>query len=418
MGGAGNLPVRPCQDPRAGLLDRHPAADRQRLAARRATCSPTPTPTSSPATSGCAASRSSTRWAGTTTGCRPSAGSRTTSGSGATRRCPTTPTSCSRRSRTRSGRCRSPGATSSSSASTWTDQVEQAFETLWRTVGLSVDWSQKYTTIGEASITASQRAFLRNLARGEAYQHEAPSLWDVTFQTAVAQAELEARDYPGHYHRIAFHGADGAGARRDDPPRADPGVRGPDRPPGRRALPGHVRHDGALAAVRRRGPGGGPPRGRAGQGRRHRDVLHLRRPHRRAVVARAGPADPFGGRPRRPAAPGDPGVALPRAGLGGVRRARRQDHLLGARSGRRPAARVRRPRRRADAHDRGWRTSTRTATSRWRSSPAGSGTSATAAGTRRCGRPSSSAAAEITWVPDLHAAPLRELGRRAATATG
>src|SRR5699024_1986292 len=33
----------------------------------------------------------------------------------------------------------------------------------------------------------------------------APGLWDITFQTAVAQAELEARDYPGHYHRVAFH---------------------------------------------------------------------------------------------------------------------------------------------------------------------------------------------------------------------
>ncbi|MBA2769876.1 MAG: valine--tRNA ligase [Sporichthyaceae bacterium] len=86
----------------------------------------------------------------------------------------------------------------------WTGQVEQAYEDLWRTVGLSVDWTQKYTTIGEASIAASQRAFLRNLARGEAYQSEAPSLWDVTFQTAVAQAELEAREYPGHFHRVAF----------------------------------------------------------------------------------------------------------------------------------------------------------------------------------------------------------------------
>ncbi|MGH8892297.1 MAG: valine--tRNA ligase [Actinomycetes bacterium] len=91
----------------------------------------------------------------------------------------------------------------------WTEQVEQAYENLWRHVGLSVDWTQKYTTIGEASIAASQRAFLRNLARGEAYQSEAPSLWDVTFQTAVAQAELEAREYPGHFHRVAFHGKDG-----------------------------------------------------------------------------------------------------------------------------------------------------------------------------------------------------------------
>ena len=69
-----------------------------------------------------------------------------------------------------------------------------------------------------------QRAFLRNLARGEAYLAEAPTLWDVTFQTAVAQAELEAREYPGAYHRVAFHRPDGdAGLHRDHPPRADPG---------------------------------------------------------------------------------------------------------------------------------------------------------------------------------------------------
>jgi valyl-tRNA synthetase len=72
-----------------------------------------------------------------------------------------------------------------------------------------VDWSSLYTTIGDESITVAQKAFLRNVIRGEAYLAEAPTLWDVSFQTAVAQAELDARDYPGAYHRIAFHGADG-----------------------------------------------------------------------------------------------------------------------------------------------------------------------------------------------------------------
>ena len=43
----------------------------------------------------------------------------------------------------------------------------------------------------------AQRGFLRNLARGEAYLAEAPSLWDVTFGTAVAQAELEDRPVAG-----------------------------------------------------------------------------------------------------------------------------------------------------------------------------------------------------------------------------
>jgi valyl-tRNA synthetase len=82
---------------------------------------------------------------------------------------------------------------------------EVSFEALFRQVGLSVDWSYLYTTIGDDSRATSQRAFLRNLQRGEAYLQESPTLWDVTFQTAVAQAELEAREYPGHYYRIAFH---------------------------------------------------------------------------------------------------------------------------------------------------------------------------------------------------------------------
>jgi len=85
------------------------------------------------------------------------------------------------------------------------EKDEEVFEELWRTLGLSVDWSQHYTTIGPKAQLVSQKAFLRNFARGEAYLQEAPTLWDVTFQTAVAQAELEARDYAGHYHRVAFH---------------------------------------------------------------------------------------------------------------------------------------------------------------------------------------------------------------------
>jgi len=82
---------------------------------------------------------------------------------------------------------------------------EEAFESLFRRMGFSLDWDISYRTIDEHSRATSQQAFLRNVQRGEAYQSEAPGLWDITFQTAVAQAELEARDYPGHYHRVAFH---------------------------------------------------------------------------------------------------------------------------------------------------------------------------------------------------------------------
>nr|WP_062334142.1 valine--tRNA ligase [Herbidospora sakaeratensis] len=82
---------------------------------------------------------------------------------------------------------------------------EKAFEELWRRLGLSVDWSMTYQTIDAGARATSQRAFLRNLERGQAYLAEAPTLWDVTFRTAVAQAELEDREWPGAFHRIAFH---------------------------------------------------------------------------------------------------------------------------------------------------------------------------------------------------------------------
>ncbi|MEA2273979.1 MAG: valyl-tRNA synthetase, partial [Solirubrobacteraceae bacterium] len=83
-----------------------------------------------------------------------------------------------------------------------TEEDERAFEQLWRRVGLSVDWSNVYRTISESSRATAQRMFLQNLSRGEAYAQEAPTLWDITFRTAVAQAELEDRERPGAYHRI------------------------------------------------------------------------------------------------------------------------------------------------------------------------------------------------------------------------
>ena len=88
---------------------------------------------------------------------------------------------------------------------------EQAFEALFRRLGLSVDWSLLYTTIGDRARRVSQRAFLRNLARGEAYQQDAPTLYDIDERTAVAQAEMEDREMPGAYHKLAFHRLDGGG---------------------------------------------------------------------------------------------------------------------------------------------------------------------------------------------------------------
>ena len=92
-----------------------------------------------------------------------------------------------------------------------THQDEKVFEDLFRRLGLSVDWSLLYTTISDYARRTSQAAFIRNLSRGEAYAQEAPTLWDVDFGTAVAQAELEDRERPGAYHSINFARTDGSG---------------------------------------------------------------------------------------------------------------------------------------------------------------------------------------------------------------
>ncbi|BAG29461.1 valyl-tRNA synthetase [Kocuria rhizophila DC2201] len=86
---------------------------------------------------------------------------------------------------------------------------EKVFEHLFSTLGLSVDWNRTYRTIDAHSRKVSQLAFLKDYEAGNAYMAEAPTMWDVTFRTAVAQAELEDRERESAYHRVSFHRPDG-----------------------------------------------------------------------------------------------------------------------------------------------------------------------------------------------------------------
>ena len=191
------------------------------------------------------------------------------------------------------------------------------------------------------------------------------------------------------------------GAHRDHPARADPGRASPWSPTpttsATRAC--SVRRCARRCSASRsrcwRTPPAEPDKG-AGIAM----VLHVRRPHRRDVVARAGPADPVGRRPRRAAAARHAGVARQRAGRRGVRRAGRQDDVLGARARWSTCCASRATSTASRCRPSGWPTSTRRATSRSRSSPAGSGTSATAAATRTCATTFIERGREITWVPD------------------
>src|SRR5215469_13798944 len=83
-----------------------------------------------------------------------------------------------------------------------TGEDEKAFMELWRRLGLSVDWSQEYSTINDRSRHIAQISFVDLYNKGHIYSVEAPTMWDVDFQTAVAQAEVEDRMTAGAMHRI------------------------------------------------------------------------------------------------------------------------------------------------------------------------------------------------------------------------
>ena len=172
-----------------------------------------------------------------------------------------------------------------------TAEDEKAFEDLWRTLGLSVDWAMTYSTVGKASQRVSQRAFLRLLSRGIAYQLEAPTLWDVDFRTAVAQAELEDRETPGAYHKLRFARADGGAIEIDTTrPELLPAcvalVAHPDDPRFQSLFGTEV----VTPLFKAPRASEGAPAGESREGHRRRDDLHLRRRHGRDVVAGAQPA--------------------------------------------------------------------------------------------------------------------------------
>ena len=85
-----------------------------------------------------------------------------------------------------------------------TDQDERAFEQLFRRIGLSVDWTQSYATIDDHCRHLAQLSFLDLFNKGHAYTLEAPTMWDVDFQTALAQADLKDEERPGAYHDLEF----------------------------------------------------------------------------------------------------------------------------------------------------------------------------------------------------------------------
>ena len=259
LGGRGDLPLRPGPPPRTSTAST-PRRRRSRANCTSATSSATPRATSSPGSGACAAATSFTRWAGTTTGCRPSAASRTTSGCAVTRRCPTTPTS-SRRRRPAKEKVPISRRNFVELCHQLTAVDEEAFKR-----PLALPRGQRrleprvLDDLARGPGHQLSAAFLAMLERGEVYSSVAPTLWDIDFRTAVSQAELEDRERPGTYHRVAFSRSDGAGVDRDRDDPARDGRRAASRSSPTPTTRGTaaLRHDGRHAALQGRGARSSP----------------------------------------------------------------------------------------------------------------------------------------------------------------
>ena len=78
------------------------------------------------------------------------------------------------------------------------------YEDLWRSLGLSVDWDLRYSTIDDHCRRTAQKSFLDLYGKGRVYRSNEPVLWDTHFETALAQADLDSMARKGKMHDIAF----------------------------------------------------------------------------------------------------------------------------------------------------------------------------------------------------------------------
>lgn len=90
-----------------------------------------------------------------------------------------------------------------------TQTTAARYEDLWRRVGLSVDWSLRYSTIDHRCQRTAQTSFIKLHEAGHLRRASDPILWCPECRTALAQADVEDLERTGKIHQIAFTSAHG-----------------------------------------------------------------------------------------------------------------------------------------------------------------------------------------------------------------
>ncbi len=83
-------------------------------------------------------------------------------------------------------------------------EVEDRFEHFWKSLGMSVDWRLRYSTIDPTARRTSQWSFIDLYRKGLIYRAQAPNPWCVECQTAIAQAEMDDAERTTTFYTLAF----------------------------------------------------------------------------------------------------------------------------------------------------------------------------------------------------------------------
>ena len=90
-----------------------------------------------------------------------------------------------------------------------TADAEKVLKDSWSRLGVSPDWDITYRTIDNDCQRVSQLSFIKLYESGREYQKEAPTIWCPKCQTAIAQVELEDKEFDSVFNDIVFKLEDG-----------------------------------------------------------------------------------------------------------------------------------------------------------------------------------------------------------------
>ncbi|MBD3208300.1 MAG: valine--tRNA ligase [Candidatus Nealsonbacteria bacterium] len=85
-----------------------------------------------------------------------------------------------------------------------TKRGAENYRDLWRSLGISVDWSKTYSTINPLCQRVSQWSFVQLYKSKGAYRKEEPTSWCPFCQTALAQADMEDEEKNTKLNHIQF----------------------------------------------------------------------------------------------------------------------------------------------------------------------------------------------------------------------